>query len=78
VGGPGKALAQWMPIAVAGGLFVACNLIDMLWGDWVPTELLVPLAVFALGAGRIFASTSREFVEEMVPEVQYFGTFGAN
>jgi hypothetical protein len=37
------------PILAGAGLFAACNIADGLWGDWLPVELTVLLAVFALG-----------------------------
>lgn len=42
---------------VAGcGCFAACNLIDMMWGDWMPMELMVLLLVFAAGAWQLLKS----------------------
>jgi hypothetical protein len=37
------------PILVGAGLFAASNIADGLWGEWLPIEIAVLLAVFALG-----------------------------
>jgi len=34
-------------VGVSG--FAACNILDGIWGDWLPMELMVLLGVFALG-----------------------------
>jgi CHASE2 domain-containing sensor protein len=36
-------------IVAGAGLFVACNLIKILWEDWIPIQLAVLLLVFSMG-----------------------------
>ncbi|MGD0830457.1 MAG: hypothetical protein ABR907_05915, partial [Terracidiphilus sp.] len=38
-------------------LFAACNIVDAIWGAWMPIELMVLLLVFALGIWLLHRST---------------------
>jgi|GEM_PF-912797 len=52
---------------VALSLFVACNLLDILWTSWLPIEGLVLLGVFALGLWTLLRPASSFFQEKPSP-----------
>jgi len=49
-----KALA---PVLAGFGCFAACNILNGIWGDWLPMELMVLLGVFALGLWTLLSSS---------------------
>jgi hypothetical protein len=59
---PGRALAGATMIA-----FALSNIVDALFGDWVPIELIVLLAVFALGLYAVRVSARDLPVQLHVP-----------
>jgi hypothetical protein len=56
------------PILVGLGCFAACNILDGIWGDWLPMELLVLLGVFALGLWTLLRSAGGLSQKNPLPE----------
>jgi hypothetical protein len=52
-------------ILMGAGCFAACNIIDMIWGDWVPMELAVLLLIFALGIWSLYKSADDLVAENL-------------
>jgi hypothetical protein len=52
-------------ILIGASWFAACNIIDIIWGDWVPMELTVLLVIFSLGIWSLFNSKGDLVMENL-------------
>lgn len=57
------------PILVGVSGFAACNILDGIWGDWLPMELTVLLGVFALGLWTLLRPAGSFFQQKPSPEM---------
>ncbi len=60
-----------VPILVGLGCFAACNVLDGIWGNWLPMELTVLLWVFALGVWMLLRPEGGLVQENLRPEMRY-------
>lgn len=67
--GPRRGNAHGLGLILLGsGCFATCNVIDILWGDWVPTELLLLLLVFSAGLCALWSQRTHSPVDYPVAD----------